>query len=128
MSYQTPYTPDAVGATITIGAEVSNARAITVQFTDAAGNNMDAAVHCEVHIFANVGGTDFTAVGGTTGIAAGANGKILALVAKKVFKVISDVAGLLTLTYTDTGTDVAFFGVRLPNGEVVISSTALTTA
>lgn len=128
MAYNTPYTEDAVDATITIGAEIADARAISIQFLDANGANMDGIVRCELHVLADVAGLDFVAAGGSTGIAQGASGKILALVAKKIFKAYSTAAGLLTLTYTDTGTAVGFLGVLLPNGRLVISTTALTTA
>lgn len=127
MAYNTPYTEDAVDATITVGAENTNVRAITVQFSDANAANMDAIVRCELHVLLNSTGSDFVATGGSTGIAAGANGKILATVAKKIFKAYSDTAGLLTLTWTDTGTEAAFLGVLLPNGRMVISSALTNT-
>jgi len=127
MSYNTPYTEDAVDATITVGAENTNVRAITVQFKDAAGANMDALVRCELHVLLNSTGSDFVATGGSTGIAAGADGKILATVAKKIFKAISDTTGKITLTWTDTGTEAAYLGVLLPNGRMVISSALTNT-
>ena len=65
--------------------------------------------------------TAFVVTGGSTGIAIGANGAILALVAKKVFKAISSAAGLIGVTWTDTGTETFNLGVRLPNGRVVLS-------
>jgi len=130
MAYATPYTPDAVGATITVSAEGTggaDTRTITIQFTDAAGANMDAIVRGELIVLLNAAGDSFVVTGGSTGIAQGASGKVLATVAKKVFKYISTTAGLLVVTWLDTGTEVAFLGVVLPNGEIVISS-ALTNA
>jgi tryptophan synthase beta subunit len=127
MAYNTPYTEDAVDATITVGAEISNARAISVQFLDANGANMDGIVRCELHVLLDAAGADFVATGGSTGIAAGASGKILATVAKKIFKAYSTAAGLLAISWTDTGTEAAYLGVLLPNGRMVISS-ALTNA
>lgn len=127
MAYNTPFTEDAVDATITVGAEIANARAISIQFKDANGANMDAIVRCELHVLLDAAGVDFVATGGSTGIAAGASGKILATVAKKIFKAYSTTAGLLAISWTDTGTEVAFLGVLLPNGRMVFSS-ALTNA
>lgn len=130
MAYNTPFTEDAVGATITVGAEgasVANQRAITVQLTDAAGSNMDAVSEVELIMFLNSGGSDFVATGGSTGIAIGASGKLLTIVAKKLFRALTTSAGLLALTWTDTGTEAAFLGVKLPNGKIVMS-TALTNA
>lgn len=130
MAYNTPFTEDAVGATITVGAEgasVANQRAITVQLTDAAGVNMDAISEVELIMFLDAGGSDFVATGGSTGIAIGASGKLLTIVAKKLFRALTTSAGLLALTWTDTGTEAAFLGVKLPNGKIVMS-TALTNA
>lgn len=116
-----------VDATITVGAEVADVRAITVQLKDANGANINYAEMVEFVTLLNAAGTDFAVTGGSTGLAAGASGKALQVVAKKLFKVISTTAGLITVTYTDIGTEAVFLGVRLPNGRLVISS-ALTNA
>ena len=116
-----------VDATITVGAENTNVRAITIQLKDAKGNAINYAEMVELIVFSSSAMTDFTATGGSTGIAAGASGKILALVAKKVFRAISTTAGALAVIYTDTGSDAAYLGVRLPNGRIVAGGT-LTNA
>jgi hypothetical protein len=109
------------------GASVANQRDITLTVKDRKGQAIDYACVLELIVFSSSAMTDFTAVGGTTGIAAGAAGKILAAVAKKVFYGITSVTGVLSVIYTDTGADAAYLGVRLPNGEVVGIGT-LTTA
>lgn len=119
-----------VDATITVSAEaatVANQRDITIVLKDSAGVPIDHSEMVELIVFASSAMLDFTATGGTTGIAAGGNGKILALVAKKVFRGISTAAGLLDVIYTDTGSDAAYLGVRLPNGRIVAGG-LLTTA
>jgi hypothetical protein len=119
-----------VDATITVSAEgatVANQRDITITLKDADGNAIDYAEMVELIVFSSSAMTDFTATGGSTGIAAGASGKILALVAKKVFRAISTAAGAIAVIYTDTGTDAAYLGVRLPNGRIVAGGT-LTNA
>lgn len=111
-----------VGATITVSAEaatVANQRDITITLTDAKGVAINYAEMVELIVFSSSAMTDFTTTGGSTGIAAGASGKILALVAKKVFRAISSTAGALEVIYTDTGTDAAYLGLRLPNGRIV---------
>lgn len=118
-----------VDATITISAEgatVANQRDISITLKDAKGNAIDYAEMVELIVFSSSAMTDFTAVGGTTGIAAGASGKILALVAKKVFRAISTTAGALAVIYTDTGSDAAYLGVRLPNGRIIAGGTLTT--
>ena len=101
------------------GASVANQRDITITVKDRLGNAIDYAAVIELILFSSSAMTDFTTTGGSTGIAAGAAGKILAAVAKKVFYAITSTAGVLSVIYTDTGTDAAYLGVRLPNGEVV---------
>ena len=115
------------GASITVGAEAADARAITVQLKDGQGNNLTYAAEVELAVLLNAAGTDFVATGGSTGIAIGASGKLQTIIAKKRFKAISTAAGLIALTWTDTGTEVAYLGINLPNGKRIISA-ALTNA
>lgn len=110
-----------VDASIVVGAEISNARAITVTLKDGKGSPITYAENVELLVLADAGGVDFVATGGSTGIAIGASGKLLTVTAKKYFKAISTVAGVIALTWTDTGTEVAYLGVRLPNGRIVVS-------
>jgi len=100
----------AMDATITVGAEVADARAISVQLkTAGAVNNARRQM---VHV----------------GVFAGASGVILAtIVAKKMFQVMTDAAGLLALTWTDVGTEAAFLGVMLPDGRLIMGA-AMTNA
>jgi hypothetical protein len=114
-------------ATITVGAEASDVRAITVQLKDASGVNITYAAEVQLVMLLNAGGTDYVATGGSTGIAIGASGKLQAVIAKKRFHAISTTAGVIALTWTDTGTEVAYLGVKLPNGKMVVSA-ALTNA
>lgn len=112
----------AVDATISIsaeGASVANQRDITITLKDANGNAVDEATVFEIVMFSSSAMTDFVATGGSTGIAAGASGKIQAIVAKKLFRAITTTAGVCQVIYTDTGTDAGYLAVRLPNGKVV---------
>lgn len=109
-------------AAITISAEgatVANQRDITIQLYDCNGKAINYAAVFELVLFSSSAMTDFVATGGTTGIAAGASGKIQAIIAKKLFRAISTTAGLLTCIYTDTGTDAGYLAVRLPNGQII---------
>jgi hypothetical protein len=123
-------TSPTVDCAITVGAEgasVADQRAITVQLKDIDGNAIAYRELVELVVLLDANGSDFVATGGSTGIAIGANGKLLTMVTKKLFKAVSDATGLITLTWTDSGTEVAFLGVQLPNGRIVISA-ALTNA
>lgn len=111
-----------VDATITVGAEgasVANQRAITVQLLDANGNDIDHVETFEIIMYSSAAMTAFTTTGGSTGLAIGTDGALLAVVAKKYFIATSEADGDWDGTYTDTGGDTVFFGLRLPNGRVI---------
>ncbi|HCZ49798.1 MAG TPA: hypothetical protein DCZ11_12460 [Gammaproteobacteria bacterium] len=120
-------TQPCVDATITVGAEVSNVRAITIQLKDARGNDINYVETVEILVFTDATMTAFVGTGGSTGIAIGTDGALLALVAKKVFLATSEADGDIDLTWTDTGTEQAAVGVRLPNGRVVVSAAFANT-
>lgn len=125
-------TQPAVGATITVSAEAAttaNTRDIVVTLTDSTGAAIDYVEEIEVHMFLNAARTAYVVTGGSTGITLGAagDGAILINVAKKAFYCTTEATGILDLDWLDTGTEVAFLGVKLPNGNYVMSS-ALTNA
>lgn len=125
---QTRLTPLCTAATITVGAEVSNVRAITIQLSDANGNDVTERTVVRAFVFADANGDAIATTGGSTGIAIGTDGAILSTeVAKKAFTLISEADGDIDLTWTDTGTEVAYLAIVLPTGKLVISS-ALTNA
>lgn len=120
-------TQPCVGATITVGAESTNVRAITIQLTDANGDDIAYAETVTLAVFADAAQAAFATTGGSTGIEIGTDGALLAVVAKKLFVAVSETDGDIDLTWTDTGTEAAYLGVYLPNGRVVISD-AMTNA
>lgn len=115
-------TQPCVDATITVGAENTDVRAITIQLKDAVGNDIDYVETVEIIVFSSAAMTAFAGTGGSTGIAIGTDGALLAIVAKKYFLATSEADGDIDLTWTDTGTETVAIGVRLPNGRVVVSS------
>lgn len=119
-------TSPAVDATITVAASQTSPRAVTIQLKDAQGNNVAEATGVHLVLFLDAGRVAFAATGGSTGFAASV-GIIQALIAKLHFFGVSDATGAFTLSWTDTAHEVAFLGLRLPNGEWVMSA-ALTTA
>lgn len=120
-------TPKCADASITVGAEAADVRAITITLKDIHGNAIDYAEVVDIIMLLNSSGTDFVATGGSTGIAIGASGKLQTILAKKRFTAISTTAGVIALTWTDTGTEAAYLGLVLPTGRMIISS-ALTNA
>lgn len=114
-------------AVITIAAEITNVRAITIQLKDWKGKNLTVTEMIDIGLYLDATPTDFVATGGSTGIALGANGKLLTVLAKKLFRGITDATGKITLTWTDTGTEVFAIGVRLPGGRLVMSAAVANT-
>ena len=119
-------TSPAVDATITVGAENTDVRLIEIQLKNAKGQNIDFVEVVDLIVFGDCGGLSFSA-GGSTGLAIGTDGALLAVVAKKIFKCTTEATGHADFTWTDTGTAAAFLGVVLPNGRVVVSSAMTNT-
>lgn len=116
-----------VDASITVGAENTNVRAITIQLKDIDGNDINYVETVEIIAFTDATMTAFATTGGSTGLAIGTDGALLAVVAKKYFLATSEADGDIDLTWTDTGTEQIAVGVRLPNGRVVVSSAFANT-
>lgn len=123
-----PITSNAVDAVITIAASATSPRAVTIQFNNADGSPIAHAQPFDAYVFLDAAGVAMAVTGGSAGIAIGANGLLAAaVVAKKVFKLVTDITGKWTGTWTDTAHEVAFLGIVMPSGRVVFSA-ALTTA
>ncbi len=114
-------------ASITVGAENTNVRAITIQIKDGAGADIASRQAVMIAVLADANGDAFVGTGGSTGIAIGTDGALLPIVAKKLFLAISEADGDIDLTWTDTGTEAAFLAVILPNGKMIISSALTNT-
>lgn len=120
-------TSGCVDASITVGAEAGDARAITIQLKNADGTDRAQRDHILAYLLLDANGDAFATTGGSTGIAIGTDGALLALVAKKAWLLISEADGDIDLTWTDTGTEAAYLALRLPSGRVVISSALTNT-
>lgn len=124
-------TSPCVDATVTVSDEGSpgaNQRTITIQLKDANGADINYVEEVDIVLFLNAARTAYVATGGSTGIAIGTDGALSTIVAKKVFRATSEADGDIDLTWTDTGTEAAFIGVKLPTGRYVMGSQALTNA
>ncbi|PAQ00924.1 hypothetical protein LRP31_25540 [Mesorhizobium mediterraneum] len=109
-------------ASITVGAEVGDARAITIQLKDANGADIDYVEEVELVLFLTADRLAYVVTGGSTGIAIGTDGALSTVVAKKRFYATSEIDGDIDLTWTDTATEAAFLGLKLPSGRWVMSS------
>ena len=117
-----------VDASITVSAETTNVRDITIQLKDSRGNDIDYVETVEIAMFLDAAQVAFVVTGGSTGIEIGTDGALLDVVAKKLFIAMSEADGDIDLTWTDTGTEAAFLGVRLPNGRIIISDALANAA
>ena len=108
-------------ASIVVGAEAADVRAITIQLKDGQGNDIAVRQTVQIIMLLDANGDAFVVTGGSTGIAIGTDGALLPVVAKKSFHAISEADGDIDLTWTDTGTEVAFLAIVLPNGKMIIS-------
>lgn len=115
-------TSPCVDATITVGAETTNVRPITIQLLDAYGQDVTERTFVKIHMMADANGDAFASTGGSTGIAIGTDGALLAVVAKKSFIAVSEADGDISLTWTDTGDEAVYLFLELPNGRVVKSA------
>lgn len=115
------------GATIGIGAEVGNGRAIAIQLKDGQGRNLAVRAAVQIAVLADANGDAFVATGGSTGIAIGSEGALLPIVAKKLFLALSEADGRVELTWTDTGSEPAYLAVLLPSGKLAVSSALTNT-
>jgi|GEM_PF-1534817 len=121
-------TQPAVDAVITLPASQASGYTLTVQLNDAGGNPITECQDIDATIYADAAGLALATTGGSTGLAAtGASTGIIRAtpVAKKVFALRTNAAGLFSGTWTDNAGEVCYLGVRLPNGRTV-SSPVLT--
>lgn len=129
VSHEIEVTSPAVDALITIAASQTSPRTVTVQLLTANGNAVKTSKSIDFEVYADVLGAGFAATGGSTGLADDTTaGASLALVAKKIFRVRTNAAGLWSGTWTDTAHEVAYLGVRMPSSGRVVISQPLTTA
>ncbi len=111
-----------VDATITVGDESANVRAITIQLLDAYGEDVSEVTVVDLFVFANAAGTAIATTGGSTGIEIGTDGAILSTITAKLhFALSSEADGDIDLTWTDTATESVALGLRLPNGNIIVT-------
>jgi hypothetical protein len=115
-------THPAADVSIAIGAEVANVRSITLQFKKADGSDVDVVTPFWLAVFTDTTATAYATTGGSTGIAIGTDGALLAVIAKKLFHATTEADGDWDGTWTDTGTEQVALGVILPTGRLVMSA------
>ena len=114
-------TSPCANCTITVGAEATNVIPITIQLEKADGSDLDEVAVVELLMFGDANKLSASA-GGSTGLAINGDGALISTPeAKKHLVVSSEADGDIILSFTDTGTDAHYLGVKLPNGNIVMS-------
>lgn len=114
-------------ASILVGAESTNVRAITIQLKDANGDDLTTVEQVGIYMFTSSARTAYVVTGGSTGIAIGTDGALQTILAKKVFTATCEADGDIDLTWTDTGSEAASLGLLLPSGRF-IQTAAITNS
>lgn len=109
-------------ATFSATAEAVNARTVTIQLVDGAGDNIN--YKAAVNVFLATSASDLTvAAAPSAGTAIGAKGTIIKEHTAEVFMAVTtDVAGAVELTLTEVTAKNFFVAVVLPGGKIVVSS------
>jgi hypothetical protein len=117
-----PYT---VTTTPSVAAEAANVVAVAAQFT-AGGSNIAYRFNGHFFLSDDSSGIGFAATGPDS-VAAGAEGKVLLVVAKKLYAFQTNAAGLVNIDVTHAGAGTFYMVFVLPNGKQIVSG-ALTFA
>jgi len=114
-------TQAAADVAITVGDQSSNDRTITMQFKDTNGDDIDYTAQFDIYLYTSSARTAYATTGGTTGLVAGTDGALLAILAKKHFIATAEADGDFDATWTDTatGAETVSIGVKLPTGRIV---------
>lgn len=115
-------------ATITVGAEATNAINVAVQFTDRDnGNEIGERVAVPFYLADDAAGDTPATTAPNGGIAIGTDGALIELAANLSGLAVSESDGDLDITLTDTGTPTFYLILVMPDGKLVPSG-AITFA
>ena len=119
--------PQLAGATIVVGDEAANVINVTIQFTDANGDDMAVPVSVKWYHANDSAGLTPTTTAQDGGTAIGTDGALIESVANLSGTMISEADGDVDIDVTDAGTFTTYLVVVMPNGLLVISG-AITHA
>lgn len=119
----------AVDVTFTVGAEAANVVNVAAQLVDSDGNSVEAIHVLQVYISDAATGIGVCATAPNGGIAIGTDGVILGEdVANKIEIIQTDATGAFDIDVTESGSDVFYTAVVLPNGQIAVSDAMTFTA
>lgn len=115
------------GVAFTVGAEAANAITVNVQMNDGNGDAMTVRSGLYFYLSDDANGDSIAATAPSTSVAAGTDGFIDDVTAKKSFMGISEADGDLDVVITETGADTWYLVAVLPDGRLSVSG-AITFA
>jgi hypothetical protein len=110
-----------------IGAEAGNVINVAVQLKDAAGVNLAVRASLTAYLATEAHGDVLAAAAPSGGVAIGANGVAIPLVAGKAFQLVSEANGTIDLNITEAGAATWYLVLVMPDGRLVASN-AITFA
>jgi len=123
----TPIVDCAYDATITVTEKDTDEWYVSVQLKDYEGNNLTVPANVTCYLSSDSSGLNHNAATVTTETAITTNGSLVTSVTGILYNIVSEASGLFDCTITDTGEDVYYWVVVLPNGRLSVSG-AITFA
>ena len=115
-------------ASFTVGAESGTTIDVAIQLKDYLGNDLANAAPVFAYISSDAAGLELAASGCTTDAAGGTDGKLLVLVAKTAYLLVSEADGDIDVRFTDTGSSGFYLNLIMANGKIATSGKIQFTA
>jgi hypothetical protein len=111
----------------TIGDEETDVINVAIQLTDNAGDPIEVAAAVRAYLSDDADGSSLAATAPDGGVAIGANGVAIPLVADKAFELVSAADGTVDLDIEESGAATFYLVLIMPDGRLVVSD-AITFA
>jgi hypothetical protein len=115
------------GVTLTVNAEDNDAVTVNGQVLDGNNDAMATRVNLPFFISDDANGDSIAATAPDGGFAAGTNGWVDVITTGKSGRLMTEADGTFDIVVTESGSDVFYLGVVMPDGHVVMSG-AMTFA
>jgi hypothetical protein len=112
-----------------VGDEATDIIPVAIQVVDPGGDALEEKFALELYVCSDAAG-ETVAAATNVEVAVVTGAALVTHVAHEWFSLVTDDAGLLELTFTDTsgtGTETLYIGIKLPNGKYIVSD-AITFA
>ncbi len=114
-------------AAFVVGAEAANVVNVGIQLKDPSGANLAVRGSVLAYLATEIHGDVVAAAAPSGGVAIGADGLAISVVAGKAFQLVSEANGHIDLNITEAGAATWYLAVVLPDGRLAVSG-AITFA